>query len=138
MAQRTETARHCNHRRQAGRGSIVSSCSREMARPCKAKVCRPAPCTGSLGRALAGVASGCQPHGSLNSCHWFRGVVISNLNLISNQMRVSSSCSICPALCTYLKARQNGENVNPFGAWPSWLATGAGHGPDGLAPHQYR
>jgi len=36
------------------------------------------------------------------------------------------------------KARQNGENVNPFGAWPPWLATGAGHGLDGSAPHQYR
>jgi len=36
------------------------------------------------------------------------------------------------------KARQNGENLNPSGAWPPWLATGAGHGPDGSAPHQYR
>jgi len=36
------------------------------------------------------------------------------------------------------KARQNGENVNPFGAIAPWLATRAGHGPDGSTPHQYR
>jgi len=42
------------------------------------------------------------------------------------------------ALVIIKKARQNGENVNPFGKWPPWLATGADHGPDGSAPHQYR
>ena len=30
-----------------------------------------------------------------------------------------------------IDTRQNGENVNPFGAIAPWLATRAGHGPDG-------
>jgi len=41
-------------------------------------------------------------------------------------------------LYTVRNTRQNGENVNPFVAITPWLATRAGHGPDGSTPHQYR